>query len=588
MINLFKIGGEILLNGVEKVKGDLDSTNDHADSAADKFERTFKRIGTAVVTYFTIDKIKDFGQAIIEAAASVDAETAAFGQVMGEYSDEAKEKLRSVADETGVMDTRMTGHMTSLTAKFKGLGYDISDATDYAARGLTLASDAAAFWDKSLDDSMGSLNSFINGSYEGGEAIGLFANDTQMAQFAIKTGVVESTAAWASLDEATKQATRLEYAEAMYEQSGATGQAAKESGEYANTQANLSEQWRLFKAEIGEPILQNIVIPAMQLFKDTIGEATEKIKEFKQWCDDNKTAIELLGVVVGTLTALVVAYKIQQVIANSTVSMWSVVSGIATAATTAFNTALAFLTSPIGLVIIAIGALIAIGVVLYNHWDELKKWTVEKWEQIKQSVSDVVEKLKSIVPDAFEDIKKRTKEIWENIKKTIKDKIEDARKSVDEAIEKIKKLFDFEFEWPKLSLPHFTISGSMNPIDWLKNGVPKIGVEWYAKAMDKGIIMNGPTIFGYDAISDKYMGGGETGSETIVGTSSLMDMIRSAVSDKDYELVDVLYEIRDVLYKLSQISPKMVLDSGVLVGEILTDLDESMGELADLKGRGVK
>ena len=49
----------------------------------------------------------------------------------------------------------------------------------------------------------------------------------------------------------------------MQKASGAVGQAAKESKQYANVQANLNEKWRQFKAQIGEPILQNIVLPAM-------------------------------------------------------------------------------------------------------------------------------------------------------------------------------------------------------------------------------------------------------------------------------------------------------------------------------------
>ena len=148
---------------------------------------------------------------------------------MGNYSDNAQAKINEIADATGMVSTRLTPYMTSMTAKFKGLGYDIDDATTLAQDGLTLASDAAAFWDKSLEDSMGALNSFINGSYEGGEAIGLFANDTQLASYAVKQGIVSEAKEWANLDEAKKQATRLQYAQDMMAASGATGQAAKEA-----------------------------------------------------------------------------------------------------------------------------------------------------------------------------------------------------------------------------------------------------------------------------------------------------------------------------------------------------------------------
>lgn len=230
----------------------------------------------------------DFGKDSVESAAEVSAENSAFGQIMGGYSGEAQKKMQSIADSTGVLSTRLTGSMTSMTAKFKGLGFGIEDATDLAAKGLYMASDAAAFCDVSLDESMGHLNSFINGSYEGGEAIGLFANDTQMAAYAVEKGVVADTKAWANLDEATKQATRLEYAENMMQASGAVGQAAKESTQYANVQANLTEKWRQFKAEIGEPIMEDFVIPAMQKLSEWIDIARQKFEEIQPQIEDFK------------------------------------------------------------------------------------------------------------------------------------------------------------------------------------------------------------------------------------------------------------------------------------------------------------
>lgn len=277
-MNLFKIFGTIAVNN-STANTAIDDTADRANSASGIMQSAFKKIGAAVVTYLVVDKIKAFGQAIVQASAEVSAEQSAFEQIMGDYANQAQEKLNSVADATGVMASRLTPYMTSITAKFKGLGYDIDDATSLAQRGLTLASDAAAFWDKSLDDSMGALNSFINGSYEGGEAIGLFANDTQLASYAVKQGIVSEAKEWSNLDEARKQATRLQYAEDMYKLSGATGQAAKEADQYANVQANLTEKWRQFKAQLGEPVLQNIVIPAMDKLSGVVDFAIQKFKE---------------------------------------------------------------------------------------------------------------------------------------------------------------------------------------------------------------------------------------------------------------------------------------------------------------------
>ena len=150
-------------------------------------------------------------------------------------------------------------------------------------------------WDKSLDDSMSALNSFINGSYEGGEAIGLFANDTQMASYAVEQGIVSEAKEWANLDEARKQATRLEYAQNMMEASGATGQAAKEADQYANVQANLTEKWRQFKAQIGEPLLQNIVIPAMDKLSGIVDKASTAYKDCTKWISEHHEELKILG-----------------------------------------------------------------------------------------------------------------------------------------------------------------------------------------------------------------------------------------------------------------------------------------------------
>lgn len=286
---------KLLWDGDTAEKG-MNNAGKTAESMESKIGSAMKKIGGYIAAAFTIDAIKNFVNSTIEAGAEVAAETAAFEQIMGDYSDTAQTKMEEVANATGMVSSRLTPYMTSMTAKFKGLGYDIEDATGMATRGLTLAADAGAFWDMSLDESMGHLNSFINGSYEGGEAIGLFANDTQMAAYAVKQGIIKNTKAWANLDEATKQATRLEYAENMMELSGATGQAAKESDAYANVQANLAEKWRQFKAQIGEPIIDNIVIPSMKrasAMVDTLSSVFSDLTEF--WADTFKPALQTVS-----------------------------------------------------------------------------------------------------------------------------------------------------------------------------------------------------------------------------------------------------------------------------------------------------
>lgn len=445
-MELFKLFGSIGLNGVSQVNKDIDGVTGKAEGGSSKMASAFKKIGAAVATYFAADKIIEFGKEVVNVAAEVDAETSAFTQIMGDYADQAAAKVSKIADATGMVDTRLTPYMTSMTAKFKGLGYDITDATDYAARGLNLAADASAFWDMSLDESTSHLNSFINGSYEGGEAIGLFANDMQMAQFAVQQGLVASTKEWANLDEATKQATRLEYAENMFKASGAVGQAAKESGQYANVQANLTEKWRQFKAEIGQPLLQNLVIPAMNALSKIVDALSPKFEALVNWVKEHKDALKNMAIAVGVATAAVAALWVAwqamsflpligqlgslsaamgvltgHVVANTAAKIadkWetlqitalyakeTIAKGLSTAGTIAQTAATkaaaagqwllnaAMNANPIGFVIALIVALVAAFVILWNKSEGFRNFWINLWEKVKSVVSTVVDWIK--------------------------------------------------------------------------------------------------------------------------------------------------------------------------------------------------
>lgn len=412
-------------DSLEEVGDASEDAGGTTEQSGNRMVSAFKKIGAAVVAAFAVDKIVDFGKSVVDASATVAAEQSAFEQIMGDYSDAAQQKINEIADTTGMVSTRLTPYMTSMTAKFKGLGYDIDDATTLAQDGLTLAADAAAFWDKSLEDSMGALNSFINGSYEGGEAIGLFANDTQLASYAVKQGIVSETKEWANLDEAKKQATRLEYAQNMMEASGATGQAAKEADQYANVQANLTEKWRQFKAQIGEPLLQNVVIPAMDKLSSGVDKASAAYQKCSKWIAEHKKELEIAK---GVLLGLTVAVGSFLLIMN-----WGKIMTIAKTALLGVKTAMlavnaAMAANPIGLVISLIAGLVAGFIYLWNTSEEFRNFWIDLWETIKTAASDVWEAIKGValafwdwITSTANTVVEGMKEGWNSFKESVSD-----------------------------------------------------------------------------------------------------------------------------------------------------------------------
>jgi phage-related protein len=265
----------------------------------------------------------------------------------------------------------------------------------------------------------------------------------------------------------------------------------------------------------------------------------------------------ILGVVT-TLGSLALASKIGEII-----------DSVKTAMTGLFA---AMSANPIVAVIAIIAGLVVALVTLWNTNDGFREAVTNIWNAIKTTVTNVINSIKSVISSVFNAIKSTISSIlnsikstftsvWNSIKSTVSNVINgvkstissglNAAKStvsgvlnsikavfsnvwngcksvVSNAINHIKSIMHFSWSLPHLKLPHISISGSFS----LKPpSVPHFGIEWYKKAMDDGMILNQPTIFGYNAKSNRFLAGGEAGSETVVGTQNLMDMIQEAVNN---------------------------------------------------------
>ena len=245
-----------------------------------------------------------------------------------------------------------------------------------------------------------------------------------------------------------------------------------------------------------------------------------------------------------TVVALVAAISpVAAIIATITKTI-----GTLKTAMTTLNTVFTAFTSPVGLVIAAIAALIAIGVLLYKNWDTIKAKAKELWtnlsttfNNIKTAISDKITAAKNTVVSIFETIKSSITNKVNAIKSTISSvfsniiyamthPFETAKNTITGIIEKIKGLFNFSWSLPHIKLPHFKVYGGQAPYGLGGSGwLPHIDIEWYAKAMKNGMVLTSPTIFGM--ANGRLLGAGEAGSETVVGTNSLMSMIQNAVGN---------------------------------------------------------
>lgn len=204
------------------------------------------------------------------------------------------------------------------------------------------------------------------------------------------------------------------------------------------------------------------------------------------------------------------------------------VNAIKTAVTTAWNA----IKSAVSTVLNAIKSAVttawnAIKSAVSTAMNAIKSTVTSVWNGIKSAVSTAINGVKSAISTGMNAAKSTVTSVLNGIKSAFTSAWNGAKSIVSGAISAIKNLMNFHWELPKLKLPHFSISGSfsLNP-----PSIPHISVQWYKKAMNDGMILNSPTIFG--ASGGNLLGGGEAGPEAVVGTSSLRSMIQEAVASQ--------------------------------------------------------
>lgn len=163
---------------------------------------------------------------------------------------------------------------------------------------------------------------------------------------------------------------------------------------------------------------------------------------------------------------------------------------------------------------------------------------------------------------------------------------------IKDIFESIKGFFsDLKFKMPDIKMPHFKVSPEGWKIgDLLKGTIPKLEVDWYAKAMNNPMIMDEPTAFGINS-RGQVMAGGEAGSEVVSGTNTLMNMISDAVAAQNDALVAYLQRLIQMLADyfpqiLESMDRDFVFADGTMAAYLAPAMDEELGKLKGRKDRG--
>ena len=142
------------------------------------------------------------------------------------------------------------------------------------------------------------------------------------------------------------------------------------------------------------PKIKETIKTAFELIKTAIDDVSDAITAVIDWAKKYQDALIPLGAGIAAGVVIFGLYSLAIGAASLATTIWTTMTAIATGVGTAFAAVLAFITSPIGLVVIAIGLLVAAGVLLYRNWDVVKAKATEIFGAIGRFIGGVIDGIK--------------------------------------------------------------------------------------------------------------------------------------------------------------------------------------------------
>lgn len=366
------------LNDTKKAVGDVGESSSQSGGKMEKFKSGLKTAGkvagiaTAAVTG-TVGAVKHFTDKLAENGDEIDKQSQKLG-----ISAEGYQELSYVCDRSGVSVDVFKRGMGTLkdqvmqnSSAFEELGVKIRDNDG------NLRSNEDIMW-----DSIKALSEMEDGAERSSKASELFGKKA-----GTELGPLLNTGA-KGIDDLRQN---------LHDLGGVmSDDTVKAAADYQDAMTDLDEATGGVKTAIIEELL-----PYIKDFAKWISDHMPEIKKiikktFDKFEDFGKFIIEHKDIIIAGLTGIGTAFllfKVASIIEAATTALegMSFAQGVLNAVMSA---------NPITIVIIAIGLLVAAGVLLYKNWDKVKEAAEKLWATIKE----VFHNIKTWIIKAFEGV----------------------------------------------------------------------------------------------------------------------------------------------------------------------------------------
>ena len=410
VIAMLKANVSDFKSGMKEAEGTLTSFKQQASSTFENIGGAMSGFGTALTVGVTAPLVAAGTQAFMFAADMEDA-MGATDQIFGSASGEMKSWAGNLETYYGIAESEALEYGNTMGAMLKNIGgLSEKEAAKTTGTLMELAGDLTAMYGGTTESAVQALTGALKGNNSMLDNYGMGVNEATIKAKALEMGLSDGTS---ELTLQAKQAATL--ALIMEQTADAQGQAAREAEGASGSMRALMTEIKNLATELGMVLLP-IITPFIQKLKDMVARFREMTPEQQQ----NIVKWAMIAAAVGPVLIL---------IGKLIAFLPTLIGGLK-----ALGVVFGVLTSPIGLVVAAIAAVVGVIVYLWNTNEGFKNAVIAAWEAVKAMASNLL----SAITTAFGNIVTSVTTAGANIVTSVKTAWDNVVTSITGAVGKAK------------------------------------------------------------------------------------------------------------------------------------------------------
>lgn len=300
----------------------------------------------------------------VEAASNMNETLSKINVVFGQQATAMQSWANTAATSMGLSSQAALEAASTFGNMFQQLGFAAPAAAQMSEQMVQLAGDLASFNNLDTGQVLDALQGAFRGEYDALQRMVPSISAAAVQQQALAdTGKTSASA----LTDQEKAAATMQIV--LSQTSKAQGDFKRTANGMANSQRTANAEWDNAKTTLGEKLL-----PAMT-------QALKVLTDLTNWISNHTTDVLVFATAFGTITAAVLAYNVGVQIAKTATAAWTAVQWLLDAAMDA---------NPIGLIVIAIAALVAAIVLIATKTDWFQKLWSATWGAVRSAAEAVV------------------------------------------------------------------------------------------------------------------------------------------------------------------------------------------------------